>query len=248
MGNLVRILKINIGNAQRILSGHLRILEKLEKNLWTSKVTIIRAIVVNRDSWGAKVGVIVHPGLPRVSMEWTGGIRGGFWNPGFYWNLKIWFFKGGGGISRISRISRIFRVTIAVWGVGSGVRVKYFKSWSRLDLVISFLARLNSLLTFDLISFVGVTHQAPTLTLTLTLIQVGLPKITAGSDNCFHTCCPYVRPHFSKLTREISNCSLLARLWVWPSGSLMTPVLFYFKPVGNIVSNMAWLNRSLNTE
>ena len=31
----------------------------------------------------------------------------------------------------------------------------------------------------------------------------GRPTVTAGSDHCFHTCCPsvcpYVRPHFSNL-------------------------------------------------
>ena len=26
---------------------------------------------------------------------------------------------------------------------------------------------------------------------------LGRPTVTAGSDHCFHTCCPYVRPHFS---------------------------------------------------
>ena len=42
-----------------------------------------------------------------------------------------------------------------------------------------------------------------------------------------------VRPHFSKSnkTKQISSqkqYSLLARLWCWPNGSLVTPVLFSF--------------------
>ena len=50
-------------------------------------------------------------------------------------------------------------------------------------------------------------------------------------DNCFRTCRPFVRP--SQLLKIYQNktkweqCSLLARLWVWPSGSLMTLVLFF---------------------
>ena len=35
----------------------------------------------------------------------------------------------------------------------------------------------------------------------------GRPKVTAGSDHYFRTCCPYVRPHFSKShkTKQSSN-------------------------------------------
>ena len=41
---------------------------------------------------------------------------------------------------------------------------------------------------------------------------------------------PYVRPHFSNLEKQNNRkqWSLLEWLWVWPSGSLMTPVLFHF--------------------
>ena len=60
--------------------------------------------------------------------------------------------------------------------------------------------------------------------------QLGLPTVTAGRDHCFRTCRPYVRqsPLFKIQQNETKRkqCSLLARLWVWPSGSLMTPVLF----------------------
>ena len=42
--------------------------------------------------------------------------------------------------------------------------------------------------------------------------------------HCFRTCCPSVRPSPLFKSRKQNNrkqCSLLARLWVWPSGSLM---------------------------
>ena len=59
---------------------------------------------------------------------------------------------------------------------------------------------------------------------------LGQPKVTAGSDHCFRTCCPSVLPHFSNLAKQNNRkqWSLLARLWVWPSESLMTPVLCDF--------------------
>ena len=40
---------------------------------------------------------------------------------------------------------------------------------------------------------------------------------------------PSVRPHFSNLAKQNNRkqCLLLAWLWVWPSGSLMTPVLSF---------------------
>ena len=46
----------------------------------------------------------------------------------------------------------------------------------------------------------------------------GRPTVTVGSDHCFHTCRPFVCNHFSK------QCSLQARLWVWPSGSLLASI------------------------
>ena len=41
---------------------------------------------------------------------------------------------------------------------------------------------------------------------------LGQPKVTTGRDNCFRTCCPYVRPHFSNLEKQNNRkqCSLLA--------------------------------------
>ena len=59
----------------------------------------------------------------------------------------------------------------------------------------------------------------------------GRPTVPAGSDHCFCTCRLFLRPsvrpsHFSKQNKfQAKTCSLLARLWIWPSGSLMTPVL-----------------------
>ena len=88
---------------------------------------------------------------------------------------------------------------------------------------------------------------------------LGQPKVTAGRDNCFRTCCPsirpyvrpYVRPHFSNLEKQNNRkqCMLLAWLWVWPSGSLMTLVLLLLCPYCCLVSvcNSAqdiWLNSS----
>ena len=63
----------------------------------------------------------------------------------------------------------------------------------------------------------------------------GRPTVTASSDHCFSTCRPFVRPSVRPSVPTFQNntnfkrkqCSLLARLWVWPSGSLMTHVLFY---------------------
>ena len=48
--------------------------------------------------------------------------------------------------------------------------------------------------------------------------------VTAGRDHCFRTCLsPLLK---SSKTKQRKQCSPLARLWVRPSGSLMTPVLF----------------------
>ena len=46
--------------------------------------------------------------------------------------------------------------------------------------------------------------------------------IPAGSDHYFHTECPSVRPKTLKIKRQ----SLPAGTVGWPSGSLMTPVLY----------------------
>ena len=57
---------------------------------------------------------------------------------------------------------------------------------------------------------------------------LGRQTVTAGRDHYFHTCCPYVRasPLF-KPSKTKQQWSLLARLWVWQSRSLMTPVLLF---------------------
>ena len=66
-----------------------------------------------------------------------------------------------------------------------------------------------------------------TLFISCTIIDpLGRPTVTAVVIIVF---AHVVGPHFSKsLSKQNKRkqCSLLARLWVWPSGSLMTPVLF----------------------
>ena len=55
---------------------------------------------------------------------------------------------------------------------------------------------------------------------------LGQPKVIVFA----HIVRPSVRPHFSNLEKQNNRkqYSLLAWLWVWLSGSLMTPVLFSF--------------------
>ena len=68
---------------------------------------------------------------------------------------------------------------------------------------------------------------------------LGRPTVTAISDHCVRTCRPTVRQSVttfqkSNKTKQISSenkCSLLARLWVWPSGSFIytvSVILFHF--------------------
>ena len=64
--------------------------------------------------------------------------------------------------------------------------------------------------------------------LKISIDPLGQPSVPAGSDHCFRTCYPYVR--FQNLPKqnifqEKTMFTILARLWIWPSGSLMTPVL-----------------------
>ena len=83
------------------------------------------------------------------------------------------------------------------------------------------------------------------------LIHSGTSTVTAGSDHCFRTCCPYVCPavHIPPLFKIKLNkrnfmwkqCSLLARLWVCLSGSwhMMTHVLYFYVSTNlcNCISN-----------
>ena len=67
------------------------------------------------------------------------------------------------------------------------------------------------------------------------LIHSADPTVTASSDHCFHKRCPSAHPHISKFKKQnkfqVMQCSLLARSWVWPSGSsLTTELLFLFSP------------------
>ena len=63
---------------------------------------------------------------------------------------------------------------------------------------------------------------------------LGRPAVTAGSDHCFRTCCPSVHPSvptFHNLAKQNNFQAITifntVRLRVRPSGSLMTPVLFF---------------------
>ena len=56
--------------------------------------------------------------------------------------------------------------------------------------------------------------------------------ITAGSDHYFHTDCPYVHASVSPSVPKLQNqakitASPVTVLVGWPSGSLITPVLFF---------------------
>ena len=52
---------------------------------------------------------------------------------------------------------------------------------------------------------------------------LGQPKVTAGRDNC----CPSV-PNFKSRKTKQQQTMFANSVWVWPSGSLMTPFLLYF--------------------
>ena len=70
-----------------------------------------------------------------------------------------------------------------------------------------------------------VTHQI------VKLIHSANPKSWPVGIIVFaHVVYPSVRPHFSNLEKQNNRqqCSLLAWLWVWSSGSLMTPVLWMY--------------------
>ena len=63
------------------------------------------------------------------------------------------------------------------------------------------------------------------LPLSYIIDPLGRATATAGNDRYFHTC-PSVKSHKTKQVSSENSKSLLARLWVWPRGSLMTP--FYY--------------------
>ena len=39
---------------------------------------------------------------------------------------------------------------------------------------------------------------------------LGQPKVTAGRDHCFRTCCPSVRPHSSNLEKQKNRKTMFA--------------------------------------
>ena len=77
------------------------------------------------------------------------------------------------------------------------------------------------------IELAKILHPKTKVGINLLADPLGQPTDTASSDHYFRTCCPSVRPHFSDLAKQNNRkqWSLLARVWVWSSGSLMTPVL-----------------------
>ena len=89
----------------------------------------------------------------------------------------------------------------------------------------------------------------------------GPPTVMAGIDHYFCTCRPFVRTsvrcHFSKQNKfQAKTMFAVARLWVWPSGLLMTPVLLLLiwpGPGGSIFSLwnassfVVWICPSVNS-
>ena len=69
--------------------------------------------------------------------------------------------------------------------------------------------------------------RGPLATLALLIHLTDPHTVTGRQNHCLCTCRPFI--HLSPLFRiktKRKQCSLLVRLWVWPSGSLMTLVLF----------------------
>ena len=70
-----------------------------------------------------------------------------------------------------------------------------------------------------------------TFNLFLDIDPLGRPTVTAGSDHCFYTCRPFVRTSPLFKIKRISSENNVPYwqdcVWVWPSGSLMTPVLYF---------------------
>ena len=56
---------------------------------------------------------------------------------------------------------------------------------------------------------------------------LGQPTIPVSSDHYFCTCRQSIFQNPTKIKNKFQYL-LLARLWIWPSGSLMTPILCFF--------------------
>ena len=56
------------------------------------------------------------------------------------------------------------------------------------------------------------------------VILIHLATVTTGSDNHFHTCRPSVRPYVHPSVRHVKMIINYWRLWVMPSGSMLTCV------------------------
>ena len=66
----------------------------------------------------------------------------------------------------------------------------------------------------------------------------GQPTVTAGSDHCFHTCCPSVRPHFSQSSKTKQQKTMFATgvtvgldEWIIDDTCLVL-LIFIFNPPG----------------
>ena len=60
------------------------------------------------------------------------------------------------------------------------------------------------------------------------LIHSKDPTVLAGCDHNFHTFVRPSVPSFQNIDKQNkSRVKITVGLWVWPSGSLMTPVLFF---------------------
>ena len=58
---------------------------------------------------------------------------------------------------------------------------------------------------------------------------LGQPKVKAGKDHCFRTCCPSVRPHFSNLAKQnkTKTMSTSGRVDHWSSWNLFCFIRFW---------------------
>ena len=98
---------------------------------------------------------------------------------------------------------------------------------------------LNNIVSFEHFPYSDVSPEQSlpwVIEFVMYIDPLGLPTVTAGSDHCFciSSIRTYVRPSVptfqNKTNFKRKQFLLLARLLVWQSGSLLTPVLcaYYF--------------------
>ena len=111
------------------------------------------------------------------------------------------------------------------------------------QIVLTFLLALNSwekmLLRFELKHAMHpnfIRHKRIFLTRALKSIDpLGRPTFPAGSDHYFCMCFR-PSPLFKLCKRKQTSRKSNFRYWFWPSGSLMTPVLFHIISAKTVVS------------